>query len=132
MSFGLNPVTKSLIERISDQELVEFVMLWSGLEELVIRVYRSNRALNNQISVFSEITSNLNVRYPAWESKLAYFWKSLKVGKKPILADPFNRLLALESIADIIGDPEVIQILSVTRDAINKLLIDTINKQEKR
>jgi hypothetical protein len=122
----LNPFTDSLLQKIDNPALRDFVRHWDLLEELVIDIYRGLGADSRTEKVYRHLRTWLLTKYPGYRSELRPHWLASKIGRKPPQGDPFMFLLSHTRAAAFIGNWRAMQTLPAAREAINQMLIDRI------
>lgn len=123
---NMNPFTQSLLQRITNPALVEFVTRWDELEFLVIRVFKGSAASGSDEQKYCELRAWLEQAYPLWERDLEPYWRAAKIGGEPAAGDPFRVLLQVQEAADIVGNWRAMQTLPAAREALNHFLLDQI------
>jgi hypothetical protein len=126
----LNPFTQSLLRRLKDPQLVEFVLHWDSLEALVIRVYKGKSAAPEDEVEHSRLRAWLLENYPAWEEAVKTYWPLALIAGQPPQEDPFAFLLAVPRAVDFVGNPAAMRTLPAARQALNQYLIDLSGKQD--
>ena len=122
----MNPFTQSLLQRITDPALVEFVTRWDALESLVIRVYKGNAASDSDVQEFRELRAHLERTYPLWERDMEAYWRATKIGGEAAAGDPFRAVLQVQEAAGFMGSWRAMQTLPAAREALNHFLLDRI------
>ncbi len=120
----MNPFTRSLLGRVTDQALIDFVQNWDELEALIVRVYRNNAVAPEDEAVYARLRAWLQAAYPRHQTRLAVYWPRTRVGREPAREDPLARLLAIKRAADLVDNWAAMQTLPAARETLNLLLLD--------
>ena len=120
----MNPFTRSLVTRVKDSSLVEFVRQWDELEALIVRVYRANAATPEDEAVYTRRRAWLLSAYAGYRDRLNAYWPRSRIGRQPTPEDPFARLLAIERAADLVDNWDAMQTLPAARESLNLMLLD--------
>src|SRR4051794_22720801 len=107
----MNPITQSLLKQVKDRQLVEFVMKWDVVEELVVRVYKENVALAEDEAQYHPNRAWLLGRYPKWSAALGRYWPRTRTAGQPTGEDPFAYLLAVTRAGDFVENWSAMQTL---------------------
>jgi hypothetical protein len=127
-----NPFTDTLVKQVKNKRIAVFVATWDRLEALVIRVYKSKAASQEDEREWSHIHNELIKEYPRRKDALHPFWQDATIGGERAKDDPFDRLLATSNAHSFVGNWLAMQTLPAARQAINQWLVDLINKQHQR
>ena len=127
----MNPFTRFLFEQRSDQRLASFVADWDSLEALVIRVFKGKMATVEDRAEFSRLQADLRRTYPDWQADLAPLWAAplraeAQTGGARPSPDPFLDLLETPTAADFVDNWAAMQRLPAAREALNKLVRDSV------
>jgi hypothetical protein len=122
----MNPFTRYLRQWLNNKDLDEFVSYWDRLEAFTIQIYREQISHEEARPEFDVIWPWLKRRYPDWRAELAPYWRQTKVAGQPTQCDPFQLLLDLCQVEAISGNWNAMQHLPAAREAINKLLQDSL------
>ncbi len=120
----MNPFTKSLLARVTDPALIEFVQHWDDLEALIVHVYRGGQATPADEAAHAHLRRRLLAAWPAFEARLAAYWPRTRIGREPTQEDPLAQLLAIERAADVVDNWAAMQTLPAARETLNLLLLD--------
>ena len=120
----MNPFTRSLLAQVKDGGLVDFVTRWDVMEELVVRVYKTEAASELDEHEHVQARTWLLQHYPKYQAALARHWLHTRAGSQPVSADPFARLLEPEHARDFVDNWPAMQTLPSAREALNMLLIE--------
>jgi hypothetical protein len=126
----LNPFTQSLIQRLKDPQLVEFVYQWDSLEALVIRVFKGKAAALEDEIEYGRLRSWLLEHYPTWEEAVRSYWPLALIAGQPPQEDPFAFLLAVPRAFEYVGNSTAMRTLPAARQTLNQFLIDQIGKED--
>ena len=77
----MNPFTRSLLQKLDDRKLRQFVEAWDQLEVLIIQVYKSGEALPADETAYERTCYWLSRHYPRWQPDLSRYW--LELGLRP-------------------------------------------------
>jgi hypothetical protein len=124
----MNPVTQTLVDQLQDAALIEWVEAWDKIEQVVIRVFRSQAVSRRDEQDFIATKRWLIKRQPDYATALDPYWRAALIkGSGPATHDPFESLLAIEQARDFVGNFEAMKLLPAVRQSINEWLLDTIN-----
>lgn len=126
----MNPFTQSLIVRIGDPHLAEFVRHWDALEALIVRVYRSGRLSPADQREHRRLRDWLRRNYRQWRRGLGPHWRRTRIAGQATASDPFESLLDPRSPASFIDNWPAMQTLPAAREALNQLLLDRLSHKE--
>ena len=123
-----NPFTRLLGRRLDQKttlrlEIDAFVEPWDLLEALVISIYRTGSASEEDQGSVDEVTRWLAERYSAYENALAPHWAGTRAAGQTVESDPFRSLFSDRSAASFIGDWSAMQTLPAAREALNRWLL---------
>lgn len=121
----MNPVTKSLMARLTSPEISEFTQQWDVLEALIIRVFRAKIATDSDEAEYARVRMWLRAHYGDWREVLGAYWPHTKIAKQPASTDPFAVLLTPEHASVFVGNWPIIQALPAARESLNHLILDT-------
>lgn len=121
---AMNPFTKALTARLSEQRLRAFVAQWDALEALVIRVYRVKQALDADKQEHARLRLWLAEHYPEWRTQLEPYWRRARCGSSPCNDDPFEFLLKPVTPEVFVGSWAHMQALPAAREALNTFILD--------
>jgi hypothetical protein len=124
----LNPFTQSLIARIQDRQLTEFVLQWDRLEALVIRVFKGKSASQTDETEYREVRARLQKDYPRWQPALQPYWQTARVAGEYAQEDPFAFLLSTSEASGFVKNKRAMVTLPAAREAINQFLVDRIEE----
>ena len=124
----MNPFTRSLLRRLNDRQLGEFVAAWDQLEALIIQIYKSGEASPTDEAALKQTRRRLSRHYPRWQPDLSRYWPQMRAGGEPLDGDPFEMLLSIQTGDGIPGNWRAMQILPAAREALNQYLLDRIDK----
>lgn len=128
----MNPFTRFLRQWIQDDVgLDQLVERCDALEALVIRVYKEGAATAADEAQYQAIRRWMQHNYAAWQEDLRPFWQQANVAGRPAAEDPFLRLTAPETASAFAGDWQAMQVLPAAREALNRLVIQQSNEDEK-
>lgn len=119
----MNPVTQALLAGIDDQELVDFVEAWDGLEALAIAVHKAGSASDDQRRHHAALRQRLLPAYKRRRELLQRYWRRQEVAGYRVEADPFHMLLELKAAIDFVGNWRALQLLPAAREALNSHLL---------
>ena len=121
----MNPFTRFLAQRSGkkNSRRAAFIAHWDALEQLVIRVYKSDAVTPEDARIFSETWPWLRAHYSTWAAALAPFWPRTVVGGVPAPQDPFLRLINVTGPEAFRNDWEALQYLPAAREAVNQMLL---------
>ncbi len=122
----MNPVTHSLLEKLNNPVLADFVAHWDAFEELIIFVFRAGKSSRPSRAEHRRLRATLQSAYPAWQPSLSSHWPLVKINGESIASDPFLSLLAVERAEQFVGNWAAMQTLPAAREALNLLLIAMI------
>lgn len=125
----MNPVTRTLLDKIDDPALEAFVAGWDNLEALVIDVFKSNVLSEEQQLAYLALQAHLSRAYAGWQQELAPFWHAARVNDLPVEQDPFLSLLEPAAAGEFLGNWAALQILPAAREALNEMLMARIRRQ---
>ena len=120
----MNPFTRSLMSRVTEPALIDFVRHWDELEALIVRVYRSATATPEDEAAHVRLRRWLLAAWPGFQARLAAYWPRTRIGREPAQEDPLARLLAIERAADVVDNWAAMQTLPAARETLNLLLLD--------
>ena len=123
-----NPFTRFLTGDLVDESLIEFIGYWDRVEALVISIYKNDAAAARDEREFEKVWKWLNRHYSGWESILRPYWNQSKGGERNGREDPFARLLAIGSAAEIVGNWALMQALPEAREALNLFVLNRKSK----
>jgi hypothetical protein len=124
----MNPFTRSLLQKLDDRKLRQFVEAWDQLEVLIIQVYKSGEALPADETAYERTCYWLSRHYPRWQPDLSRYWPKVRAGGEPLEGDPYEILLSIKKAGEIPGNWRAMQILPAAREALNQYLLDRIGK----
>ena len=128
----MNPFTRFLRQWTQDDaELNHLVEQCDALESVVIRVYKEGEATAADEAQYQAIRRWMRENYPAWQDALRPYWQQALVAGRSAAEDPFLRLTAPESASAFVGDWQAMQMLPAARVALNRLVIQQSNEDEK-
>jgi hypothetical protein len=120
----MNPVTQSLIDHVSDPQVIALVEHWDAVEALAIRVYRRAAARSEDEAEFSQVIGWLRENHNRWQAALEPFWRGVTIkGVGPAASDPFQALLTIDSASEFVNNWDAMRILPAIRQAINEWLL---------
>lgn len=122
----MNPVTRSLLQRLKNRRLEEFVTYWDALERMVIRVYKGKRATAEDEAEYERLRRGLQKHYPRWEKALRPYWQGKQAGGEPVREDPFLALFSVPQASGFIQNWTAMQTLPAAREAINEYIVAQI------
>ena len=123
-----NPVTRSLLQRLNDPQLSEFVARWDALEALVIRAFRGQVVTPGDEAEHNRVRTWLAQAYPRWQMALQPHWQQATIAGRAVSKDPFAHILAIERARDFVGDWSAMQTLPAAREALNRYLVDLLHR----
>jgi hypothetical protein len=123
-----NPVTDNLMSRIDDQRLQGWVERWGRLERLAVDVYRRGRVGWWTQHLYRRLRRQLISEYANWKDALAGHWVNQTAGGRPLAADPFASLLAIEDAVDLVENWRALRLLPAARQALNEYLMARIER----
>lgn len=123
-----NPFTRFLSSEVDDDSLIAFIDYWDRLEALVISIYKNDAAGSDDEREFEKVWPWLTENYPVWRSDIRPYWSQFATGGELEREDPFARLLAAPSAADIAGDWTLMQALPAAREALNLYVLEKKSK----
>lgn len=124
----MNPYTQSLLKHLKDPRLVDFVVHWDLLEELVIRVYKAKSATPDDEGEYGSLRLWLLAEYPRWHGALEAYWPLALVAGQPPLEDPFAFLLSVPTAGGFVSNRSAMTTLPAARQALNQLITDRIEE----
>jgi hypothetical protein len=124
----MNPYTQTLVKQLKDPRLVDFVVHWDLLEELVIRVYKAKRADTEDEGEYQRLRSWLLGAYPDWQASLGPYWPLALVAGQPPAEDPFAFLLAVPAASGFVKNRSTLTRLPAARQALNQFLHDRLGR----
>ena len=124
----MNPYTQSLVKYLKDSRLVEFVVHWDRLEELVIRIYKGKSAAPEDEQEYQSLRTWLLGEYPHWQAALGAYWPLALVAGQPSKEDPFTFLLSIPAAGNFVGHRAAMTTLPAARQALNQYLSDRIER----
>lgn len=120
----MNLFTRYLTRRNNkNASLQQFVDHWDALELLIITVFKSKQATNEDRQTYARLRTALTDSYPHFADALQPLWKPALVGGVPAPEDPFRRLFVHDSAEKFIGDWVAMQNLAAAREALNWLVL---------
>ncbi len=119
----MNPFTHFLARQLRPRQLQALIDYWDTLEALIIQVYKTHSATAADEADYRRVRAWLQRYYPTWEEALRPHWQKAQVGGRPADHDPFQRLIAPESVAAFVTDWEAMQTLPAAREALNRLIL---------
>ena len=119
----MNLFTRYLSRNNRDRRLHELVDHWDQLEALVISVYKSERATDEERVAYGTLRPWLLTKLPDWSAQLDPLWRATLVGGERAPEDPFLRILRAESADGLVGDWVAMQNLAAAREALNRLVM---------
>lgn len=133
----MNPFTAFLKQWLKNDDLSEFIAYWDRLEAVVVRVYRQKMTLDEAKPEFAQVWPWLRNHYGAWEKGLRPFWQATKAGGQTTATDPFQLLLNLQTVEEIVGHWAAMQHLPAAREALNQYVLahspqETLSTQNER
>lgn len=126
----MNPVTRALARRLEDDHLRAFIAHWDALEVLVIRVFRVKEATPEDEAEYRRLRSWLQENYPRWQEALRPHWQQAMMAGEVAQEDPFARVMAASQARDFVGNWPAMQALPAAREAINRLLVELLDKEK--
>ena len=126
----MNPYTRSLLQRIQNPDLCDWVEAWDQLESLVVDIYRSEAAGPGAEEEYGKLKKRLNMDYGRWRQELRPHWEGLRAGGEPVQSDPFQKLLEPENAEGFLENWRAMQTLPAAREALNSYLIALIEEAE--
>jgi len=120
----MNPVTRSLLERVADPDLADFAMAWDALEERVVAIYRSGACSSAEAEAFEHARDAAAALYRRWAGALAPHWRDTSIDGAPVEEDPFVRILGADQAGKVIGNWPLMRTLPPAREALNHLLLE--------
>lgn len=120
----MNPFTRSLMARVTEPALIDFVRQWDELEALIVRVYRAGQATSDDEAAHAQLRRRLLPAHAGLRARLAAYWPRTRIGRAPAQEDPLARLLAIERAADVVGNWAAMQTLPAARETLNLLLLE--------
>jgi hypothetical protein len=124
----MNPYTQTLVKHIKDPRLVDFVVHWDLLEELVIRVYKAKSADTDDEGEYQRLRVWLLDAYPDWQAELGSYWPLALVAGQPPAEDPFAFLLAVPTASGFVSNRGALTKLPAARQALNQFITDRIER----
>lgn len=121
----MNPVTRSLLDRIADPALAEFALAWDEYEERVVNTFRQGTCPPDEVRRLADLGRLLRQRIGAWEGTLEPHWRSTRLDGEPVASSPFREILAVEPPEAFIGNRRVLRLLPAAREALNHLLLES-------
>lgn len=128
----MNPFTDTLVKRLKDRQIVQFVAHWDALEDLVIRVYKSKEVTADDAARFRRAKAWLSKNYRRWKPALKMYWLDTRIAGEPAGEDPFESMIAFEDAAEFAGNWRAMQTLPAAREALNAWLVDLIEEEARR
>jgi len=122
----MNPFTQSLLRKLQNRRLKQFVERWDALEALVIGVYKHGAAESTDEAQYNRIRAGLLKTYPGWQPVLELYWRKTSVAGEPAARDPFSSLLAVREASGFAANWRAMQTLPAAREALNKYLVDAL------
>lgn len=122
----MNPFTDSLLKKLNDPALFEYISYWDRAEALVIRVYKGQTASAADTWKWQALRGWLLVHHLEHAAALAAYWPGTRIGLEPTQADPFDWLLACTDAADFVDNWRAMQTLPAIREALNLWLADLL------
>ena len=122
----MNPVTQKILDDLNDPTLTEFVNGWGHLEQLIIAVYRNNKATRRDVRDHKKLRKTLQRDYAKYRDQLAAYWPKTTIDKKPATEDPFTTLLSVKNARDFVDNWVIMQTLPAVRQALNEWLVDKL------
>ncbi len=119
----MNLFTNYLKQRNQNKQLAEFIAHWDQLEVMVITVFKSGEATEQDEQLYGDLRRWLGINYPQWQQQLAEIWPDVLVGGEPAAEDPFLRLFSHPHSADFVGDWVAMQNLAGAREALNRMVV---------
>ena len=126
----MNPYTRSLLQRIENPALHDWVEAWDQLESLVVEIYRTEAAGPDAQNEYRDLKQRLITGYERWKDELRPHWDGLQAGGEPVQTDPFQKLLEPESAQGFLENWRAMQTLPAAREALNSYLIALIEGAE--
>jgi pimeloyl-ACP methyl ester carboxylesterase len=126
-----NPVSASLLSRLKDEPLHNFVANWDALEQLAVAAYRDQQHDAAREARFRELLSKLLEAYPRWENALSRVLQSIFPLPRGEEQDPFARILSGSSLAVLQNDWELMRSFPQAREAINVYLLERLARGDK-
>lgn len=123
-----NPFTRFLSNEVDDDPLIAFIDYWDRLEALVISIYKNDAAGSEDEREYEQVWPWLIENYPVWRSEFRPYWSQSGTGGGLEREDPFTRLLAAPSAAEIAGDWTLMQALPAAREALNLFVLEKKSK----
>jgi hypothetical protein len=125
----MNPFTQSLLRRLHNHRLKQFVERWDALEALVVRVYKRGAADSSDEAEYGRIRAWLLRTYPGWQPVLEPYWRKTSVAGEPAAEDPFSSLLAVREAVGFAANWRAMQTLPAAREALNEYLVDSLKRE---
>jgi hypothetical protein len=124
----MNPFTDSLLQKLNNPALSEYVSYWDRAEALVIRVYKDKAATDEDAREWRALRGWLLAHHPEHAPALAACWPRTRIGPEPTTEDPFDWLLSYRDAMDFVGEWHAMQTLPAIREALNLWLVDLIER----
>ncbi len=123
-----NPFTNSLSRRLDDDAFKEFIAYWDRLELLTIHLFKTGVDDAGDGDEFDKVFTWLKNNYGHFRQRLRPFWQQTSVGGQLIEDDPFRTILNVNNVADIPGNRSMIRLLPAAREALNRHLLDELDR----
>lgn len=127
----MNPVTRSLLQRVPDADLHRFVEDWDELEALIVDIFRQKSVTFRQQEAFFTLQARLVEGYARYKAELDRFWPATKIKGEIVLADPFLRVMEARAAAAFVENWEAMKTLPAAREALNQMLMARTEKNSR-
>ncbi len=122
----MNPYTQYLMEQLEDAVLAKFVRAWDELEALIIQTYRAGQIDQETRRRLAVLQAALATHYKTLRSQLEPFWRSTKIGGRPVELDPFDAILSFATREQLIDNWTAMQTLPAARESLNQYILSRI------
>ena len=121
-----NPVSASLLSRIEDEQLHNFVANWDTLEQLAVAAYGDQQHDAARELRYRKLISTLRKTYPHWEKALRQALEDIFPHSRGEDQNPFTHILSASSLVVLQADWELMRRFPHAREAINVYLLERL------
>jgi hypothetical protein len=122
----MNPVTRSLLQQLDDNDLKRWVEAWDEVEAVIIGIYKAAATGSAHIRRYRRLRGRLLKSLRRWSEALEPHWRASQMSGEPVGSDPFAQILGRAEAGDFVGDWEALQTLPAAREAINSFLLERL------
>lgn len=125
----MNPITRSLLDKVEDKALEGWVLAWDQVEALIVAIYRGGAVDRTQARSYRRLREQLVRDHSQWSASLQPHWRGAVAGGEPVVADPFLQLLETEEAVGFVGNWGALQLLPAAREALNSYLLERLGAE---